>query len=165
MAKYKLTGGVFALWIGLLMAGSVIGKLWLENQAYSDRTVTVVLMLFITGVFSSALAWLFFSRFGRSTTNTSVILCLTNTVLFILVGTLVSYAVVALPHLMEPDQGHVSLSFRQLAVKIAYGYLGAGFSFKTFGLPLLWPFGVFSTLVGTFVFVYFNKMSNSRRRH
>lgn len=165
MGGFKITSIVFGLWIGLLVAGSAIVELALEGQIYSYRTFSLVSILFISGVFSSAFSWLFFSRFGSSIFRTAIILCLSNLALFCFFGVLISYIVIVLPHLFDPDSGHKFWGIKDLLIGIFLGTLGVGFSFKTFGLPLLWPFGMLSGLMGTFIFVYADNMRNSNSRH
>jgi len=166
MGNSKITFIIFGFWLGLLLAGSVVIELFLQGQVYSYRTFMLVLILFITGIFSSALSWLFFSRHGRSIYSKSMILSLANIVLFSVIGVIVSYiTIVVLPDLLEPgiEPGHDSIL--DILMGIVLGTLGTAFSFKTFGLPLLWPFGVISGFIGTFIFVYVVKVKNSRARH
>lgn len=165
MGKSIISCVFFGIWIGLILAGSTIIKLVTEDQVYSYRTLTIVSIILSAGFLSGLLSWMFFARFGRSVFKTSIILSLTNIILFCLIGTLVSYVVIILPHYFDPSQDHEAFSMKDFILGIILGYLGSGFSFKTFGLPLLWPLGTISGLIGTFLFVYFNKMYNSRTRH
>ncbi len=166
MTNSKITLIVFGFWIGLLLSASVIMELFLQDQVYSYRTFMVVVILSVTGVLSSAVSWWFFSPFGRSTYATSIILCLANIILFLIIGILVSYITLeAIPDILKPAQEAGHDSFEDIIKEIVTGALGAGFSFKTFGLPLLWPFGVISGITGTFIFVHINKMMNSRVPH
>ncbi len=166
MANSKITFVIFGFWVGLLLAGSVVIELFLQGQVYSYRTFMLVLILFITGIFSSALSWVFFSSHGRSAFGKSMILSLANIILFSVIGVIVSYiTIVVLPDLFEPgiEPGHDSIL--DILAGIVLGTLGSAFSFKTFGLPLLWPIGVISGFVGTLIFVYIVKIKNSRTRH
>ncbi len=166
MDNSKITFIIFAFWVGILLAGSVVIELFLQDQVYSYRTFMLVVILFITGIFSSGLSWVLFSQLGRSTLGTSMILSLANIILFSIIGIVVSYVViVVLPDLLEPgiEPGHDSIL--DILIGIVLGTLGTAFSFKTFGLPLLWPFGVVSGFVGTFIFVYIVKINNSHARH
>ncbi len=165
MRNFKITFIVFGLLIGVLLAGSIVMELYLQGQIYSNRTLAVTLTLSITGVISSAFSWWCFSQYGRSTLTTSLILSLTNIVLFLFIGIMGSYiGLNVLPDLFKPgtEPDH---SIIDLLLEIPPAVLGAGFSFKTFGLPLLWPFGVISGGIGTLFFVYTNKMLNSRSHH
>ena len=166
MDNFKITFIVFGMWIGVLLTGSIILELFLQGQIYSNRTVAVTLILSITGVISSAFSWWFFSRYGRSIFTTSVIICVANSVLFFFIGILVSYlGLIVLPDLIQPGTEPDHSSIIDVLLEIPPAVLGAGFSFKTFGLPLLWPFGVISGGFGTLFFVYTHKMLNSRSHH
>ncbi len=168
MSNYKFTCIVFGVWIGLALAGSVALELSLQDRVYSDRTVTIVFIMGVSGFFSSALSWRYFTRFERSILHTSLILSLVNVILFCIIGTFVSYIIlIVIPHIIEPgtEGEHGAFSIIDFLMGIVLGYLGSGFSFKTFGLPLLWPLGVISGGIGTIIFVYINKMLNSSPRH
>jgi len=165
MGDFKFTYIIFGLWIGFLLAGSAVVELLQEGQIYSNRTFKSVLILFIAALCSSTLSWLLFSRFGRSNLTTTIALSISNSILFLFFGILVSYVVIVLPIYFTSGPGLAHHSFTDLLQGIFTGILGTGFSFKTFGLPLLWPLGVLSGFSGTFVFVHINKMMNSSPRH
>lgn len=168
MDNTKITCIIFGLWIGLLLAASVVMELFLQGQVYSNRTVTIVLIISISAIFSSAFSWHFFSQSARATLPATLILCLANIILFLIIGSLVSYiTLIVLPHFFEPGrvENTEPFSLIEFFTGIILGFLGSGFSFKTFGLPLLWPFGVMSGFIGSFIFVTLNKMLNSKARH
>jgi len=167
MDNTGITSLIFGLWIGLLLAASVAMELFLQGQVYSNRTATIVLIISISAIFSSAFSWRFFSQSARAILPATLILSLTNIILFLIIGSLVSYIIIVLPHFYEADRVEDTEAFSMIefVTGIGLGYLGSGFSFKTFGLPLLWPFGVISGFIGTFVFVTLNKMLNSKARH
>jgi len=166
MNKSKITSLLFALWIGLLLTGSVVMALFLQGQVYSYRTFTIVAILSVTGIFSSLISWRLFSHFGSSPHATSLILSLANIILFILIGSAVSYvAIEVIPEFFETSQdpGHSALG--GIFTGMVPGFLGTAFAFKTFGLFLLWPFGVTLGFAGTFLFVHINSKINSSARH
>ncbi len=166
MNKSKITCVCFGLWIGLLLTGSVVVELFLQGQIYSYRTFMVVAILSVTGIFSSIVSWRLFSRFGNSPRATSVILCLANIILFVLIGSVVSYVVIeVIPEFFETaqDPGHSVLG--GIFTGMVPGFLGTAFAFKTFGLVLLWPLGVISGIFGTFLSVHINSKINSSARH
>ena len=168
MSNFKITYTAFGLWIGLVIAGSVALELSLQDRIYSHQTASMVSIMGITGFISSLLTWRYFARFGQTVFRSSFILSMVNIILFCFFGTLVSYVVIIVfPHLFgtAPKEGHDSFSIIDFLIGIVLGYLGSGFSFKTFGLPLLWPIGVISGSIGTIIFVYINKVLNSGPRH
>ncbi len=166
MDKLKNRCIFFGLWIGFLLTGSVIVELFLQGQVYSYRTFTIVLILSVTGIFSGMVSWRLFSHYGRTAHATSLILYLANIVLFILIGSAVSYvAIDVFPEFVETAQDPDHSTFRGIFTGMISGFLGAAFAFKTFGLLLLWPFGVLSGLAGTFLFVHINSKINSSACH
>lgn len=166
MTNGKITGIIFGAWIGVLLSVSVVLELYLQGQIYSYRTLMIVLILSVTGIFSSAFSWWLFSKSGRSTYATSFILCLANIILFFIIGILVSYvALEALPEAFKATQEPGHSNIRMKLTEFILDALATGFAFKTFGLPLLWPFGVISGFTGTFIFVHINKIMNSTTRH
>lgn len=165
MYNVNTTSIVFGLWIGLLLAGTATIELHFEGQIYSHRTLTIITIMFISGVISSAVCWRIFSKTAQISMYKVLKLCLGNLFLYCLVGILVSYAVIVLPGYFAPGAAPLSHSFTDFLYGIVMGSLGVAFSFKTFGLPLLWPFGVISGVIGTFLFVYINKVLNSHPRH
>ncbi len=166
MNNSKLTSIFFGLWIGLLVAASIVVELYLQGQVYSYRTVIIVTILAVTGIFSGIISWGLFSHFGRSPHATSIILCLANVILFILIGSAVSYvAIEVIPEFFETGQEPGHNTFAGIFTGIVPDFLSAAFSFKTFGLVLLWPFGVISGLVGAFLFVHINNRRKSSAGH
>jgi len=166
MDNSNITCIFFALWIGLLLTGSVVVELFLQGQVYSYRTFMVVVILSVTGICSSLISWWLFSHFGRSTHATSIFLCLANIVLFVLIGSAVSYVVIeVIPEIFETAQDADHGGFGNIFTEMVPGFLATAFSFKTFGLLLLWPLGVISGIFGTYVFVYINNKINSNTRH
>ncbi len=166
MDKLKTRCIFFGLWIGFLLAGSVIVELFLQGQVYSYHTFTIVLILSVTGIFSGIISWRLFSHFGRTTHATSLILSLAILILFIFIGSTVSYvAIEVVPEFFETAQDPDHSTFKGIFTGMISGFLSAAFAFKTFGLLLLWPFGVLSGLAGTFLFVHINSKINSNARH
>jgi len=166
MNNSKLTCIFFGLWIGLLVSGSIVVELYLQGQVYSYRTVIIVAILSVTGIFSSIISWWLLSRLGRSLHATSIILCLANIILFILIGSAVSFvAIEIIPEFFETGQDPDHSIFRRVFTGVVPGFLGAAFSFKTFGLVLLWPLGVISGLAGTFLFVHINNRMKTSAGH
>ncbi len=166
MDKFQNRCIFFGLWIGFLLTGSVIVELFLQGQVYSYRTFTIVVILSVTGVFSAIISWRLFSHFGRTTHATSLILYLANLILFVFIGSAVSYvAIDVIPEFYETAQDPGHSTFRGIFTGLVSGFLGAAFAFKTFGLLLLWPLGVVSSLAGTFLFVHINSKINSNDRH
>jgi len=165
MGDFKFTYIIFGLWIGFLLTGSAVVELWQDGQIYSNRTFKSVLTLFIAAVCSSAFSWVLFSRSQRSNLPATMVLAASNFILFLLFGILVSYVVIVLPLFFESGPVLAHHSFTDLLRGIFTGILGAGFSFKTFGLPLLWPGGALAGFTGTLVFVTVNKKINCRPRH
>jgi len=133
MDNFKFTCIVFGVWIGLVLAGCVALELSLQGRIYSDRTVIIVFIMGISGFFSSAVSWRYFTRFGRSIWRTFLISSLANAILFCIIGTLVSYIVlIVIPHIFETstDEGHGAFSIVGFLKRIVLGYLGSGFSFN-----------------------------------
>jgi len=166
MSNSKIRCIYYGLWIGLLLTGSAIVELFLQDQVYSYRTFMVVAILSVTGIFSSIVSWGLFWRLGRSSYATAIILSLANIILFVLIGAAVSYVVIdIIPEFFKTAQDPDHGGFGNIFQGMVSGFLSAAFAFKTFGLLLLWPLGVISGISGTYVFVYINSKINSSTRH
>ena len=166
MDNSKITSIFFAAWIGLLLTASVVAELFLQGQVYSYRTFTVVAILSVSGIFSSLISWWLFSKSGHSSHATSIILCLANIILFILIGAVVSYvAIEVIPEFFQTAQDPDHSTLGNIFTGMVSGFLGTAFAFKTFGLGLLWPLGFISGFFGTFLFVHINSKINSIADH
>ncbi len=159
----RITFIVFGFWIGFLLAGSTVIEFYLEGQIVSPRTMSVVSIIFLSGTISSALSWWLFYRSSHSFAKSCFILSATGFFLFLLFGVLTSYAFREINDLFE--HGVELGELIDLPLTIILGVLGTAFSFKTFGLPLLWPLGAISGIIGTLMFVYVNKRVNFGTRH
>lgn len=159
----KATALYYGLWIGLLVTGSVIFELFREGQIVGERTIVVVSILSATAIFSAAISWILYARSTFAPILDVLYLVGLNLALYCICGAAVSYLVLILPdmlvHIYEDGIGSYILH------EIIGGFLGSSFSFRTFGLPLVWPFGAISGAIGTVLFVYINSWTKFDRPH
>ena len=153
----------YGLWIGLLVTVSAILELYFEGQIVIERTVVVVLILGTSGIFSGAISWVLYSRSTFAAILKYLYLGLLNLVLYCICGAILSYLILEFPdmivHIYEDGIGSY------IPIEIFGGFLGSSFSFRTFGLPLVWPFGAISGAIGTVIFIYINNRLKSRHSH
>lgn len=151
----RTTALFYGLWTGLLVAGSAVFELFIEEQVVLPRTIIVVAILSVAGVFSGAASGWFLYKPTRAVFMNFLVLCLANVALFFVFGAIISYLVLILPEQFDPYHNY-TLGLHNLWQFIG-GFLGSSFSFRSFGLPLTWPFGAVAGAIVTYIFVSYQQ--------